>query len=150
MGDVFRGLEAGFIATVFLVGFLFVQHALGIVPEFNLINLLMASAGAQDRPALGWGLMFMIGTVLWGLGYATVSRRMRGPHWLRGMAFGVGTWFVMMFAFLPTAGLPAFAQGMGFGIPVFALVMHLVYGAVLGASYQLLVHYLPSEVDENA
>jgi hypothetical protein len=56
----------------------------------------------------------------------------------------------MMIVFLPAAGMPVFAQGLGTTIPIVSLALHLIYGAVLGESYHLLLHYLPSEVDENA
>ena len=38
MGDVTKGLEAGFIATVFVSFVLFAQQALGFMPNFNLIE----------------------------------------------------------------------------------------------------------------
>jgi len=69
---------------------------------------------------------------------------------LRGLMFGVFAWFLMMVIFLPAAGMPIFANGLGTTIPIIALALHLVYGAVIGESYHLLLHYLPSEVDENA
>lgn len=150
MGDIIKGLQAGFIATLFLVVFLFLQRSLGIVPQFDLVHLLMLSAGAPDRPLLGVGLVFVIGVTLWGMGFAALSPHLPGPHWLRGLLFGVAAWLAMMVAFLPSAGLPMFAKGMGLGVPLFTLVMHLSYGLVLGQAYHLLLHYFPSEVDENA
>jgi hypothetical protein len=150
MGDVTKGLEAGFIATVFVSIVLFAQQALGFMPTFNLIDVLATSAGTQNQPVLDWALHFVIGVGLWGAGFAALSPHLPGPHWLRGMMFGVFAWLVMMIAFLPSAGLPMFAAGMGLAIPLYTLVLHLFFGFVLGASYHLLLHYLPSEVDENA
>jgi hypothetical protein len=150
MGDVTKGLESGFIATVFVSIVLFAQQMLGFMPNFNLIDVLMTSAGTPGQPLLGWALHFVIGVGLWGAGFAAFSPHLPGPHWLRGLIFGVLAWLAMMVAFLPSAGLPMFAAGMGLGIPLYTLALHLFFGLVLGESYHLLLHYLPSEVDENA
>ncbi len=150
MGDVSKGLEAGFIATIALSLILFAQQALGFMPDFNLITVLMVSAGAPGQPLLGWALHFAVGVGLWGAGFAAASPHLPGPHWLRGLAFGVFAWLAMMIAFLPSADMPMFASGMGLAIPIYTLALHLFFGLVLGESYHLLLHYLPSEVDENA
>lgn len=150
MGDIIKGLQAGFLATLVLAVVLFVQQALGMVSDFNLFQMLMVSAGTPDAPLFGWALFFVIGTTLWGLGFAAVSPQLPGPHWLRGLLFGAFAWLVMMTAFLPTVGLPMFARGHGLMIPLAALVMHLFYGVVLGEAYHLLLRYSPGEVDENA
>ena len=150
MGDITKGLEAGFIATVALSIVLLAQQALGFMPNFYLINVLTISAGTSAEPLLGWALHFVIGVGLWGSAFAAFSPHLPGPHWVRGLMFGVFAWLVMMIAFLPSAGMPMFAAGMGLSIPVYALVLNLVFGLVLGESYHLLLHYLPSEVDENA
>jgi len=150
MGDVTKGVEAGFIATVFISIVLVAQHALGFMPNFNLIDLLMVSAATPGQPVLGWSMHFVIGVGLWGAGFAAFSPHLPGPHWVRGMIFGVLAWILMMAAFLPSAGLPMFAAGMGWSIPLYTLALQLFFGFVLGESYHLLLHYLPSEVDENA
>ncbi|HUO94035.1 MAG TPA: DUF6789 family protein [Rhizomicrobium sp.] len=152
MGDVTKGLEAGFIATIFVSIVLFAQQALGFMPNFNLIDILQTSAGTQNQPVLGWGLHFVIGVGLWGAGFAAFSPHLPGPHWLRGLTFGALAWLVMMIAFLPSAGMPMFAAGVagGMSIAIYTLALHLFFGLVLGESYHLLLHFLPSEVDENA
>jgi hypothetical protein len=150
MGDVTKGLEAGFIATIFVSIVLFAQQALGFMPNFNLIALLNTSAGTENQPILGWALHFVVGVGLWGAGFAALSPHLPGQHWMRGLMFGVLTWLAMMIAFLPSAGMPMFAAGLGSSILVYTLALNLFFGLVLGESYHLLLHYLPSEVDENA
>ena len=150
MGDITKGFEAGFIATVFVSIILFAQQLLGFMPGFNLINVLETAADMPNQPVFGWVLHFVVGVGLWGAGFAAFSPHLPGPHWLRGMMFGVFAWLVMMIAFLPSAGIPMFAAGMGLSIPIYTLTLHLFFGLVLGESYHLLLHYLPSEVDENA
>jgi uncharacterized protein DUF6789 len=150
MGDVAKGVEAGFVATVAISILLLIQQAAGVAPQFNLIALIMAAAGTPEYPSLAWIVHFAVGVGAWGIGFAAFSPHLPGPHWVRGLIFGVLTWLATMIAFLPAAGLPMFAQGMGTEIPVVSLVLSLIYGLVLGETYHLLLHYLPSEVDENA
>ena len=150
MGDITKGFEAGFIATVFVSIILFAQQALGFVPNFNMIDVLQTAAGLQSQPLFGWVLHFVVGVGIWGAAFAAFSPHLPGPHWLRGLMFGALAWFVMMVAFLPAAGMPMFAAGLGWSIPIYTLAIHLFFGLVLGESYHLLLHYLPSEVDENA
>jgi hypothetical protein len=150
MGDVTKGLESGFVATAVISVLLLIQQALGILPSFNLIDLAMTAAGTPNQIAMGWSVHFIVGVVLWGAGFAAFSPHLPGPHWLRGAMFGVLTWLVMMILFLPTVGMPIFAAGLGLPIPLFTLGLNLVFGVVLGETYHLLLHYLPSEVDENA
>jgi len=150
MGDISKGVESGFVATVVISMLMLAQAAAGIAPEFNMISLLAQAANTPDHQSVAWIAHFAIGSVLWGAGFAVFSPHLRGPHWFRGITFGVLAWLAMMLLFLPTAGRPIFAQGLGTTIPLLSLVLHLVYGAVLGETYHLLLHYLPSEVDENA
>jgi hypothetical protein len=150
MGDMSKGVEAGFVATVVISMLMLVQMASGVAPDFNLISLIKQAANTPDYPSVAWIVHFAVGTALWGTGFAAFSPHLPGPHWMRGLMFGVLAWLAMMILFLPAAGLPVFARGMGMAIPVDSLALHLVFGAVLGETYHLLLHYLPSEVDENA
>jgi uncharacterized membrane protein YagU involved in acid resistance len=148
MGDLTKGVEAGFIATAVISLLLFAQQASGVHSGFNLIALLQDAAGMPGEVGMAWILHFMIGGVFWGLGFAVFSPHLPGPHWLRGAIFGTLAWLLMMLAFLPAANLPIFAQGMGLTIPATAFGLHLVFGLVLGEAYHLLVHYFPGEVEE--
>jgi hypothetical protein len=143
-------MEAGFVATIVVSLLLLVQQLSGLAPEFAFITWVNFAAGTEMQPALGWVVHFIIGTFLWGVGFAAFSPHMWGPHWLRGVAFGVITWLLMMVAFLPAAGVPMFGLDMGLSTAILGLVISLVFGVVLGETYHLLLHYLPSEVDENA
>ena len=146
MGDLSRGVEAGFAATIVISILLYIQQMLGFTPEFNLIAMATKVAGGDT--IMGWMFHFLIGAIAWGLGFAVVSPHLPGPHWLRGAMFAVVAWVLMMVAFLPAAGLPVFANGMGLTIPAASLILHLIFGLVLGETYHLLVHYFPGEVEE--
>lgn len=150
MGDVSKGVESGFVATLVISALMLAQSAAGVTPTFNMIALLQQAANTPDYPSVAWIAHFAIGTVLWGIGFAALSPHLPGPHWFRGIIFGILAWFAMMVVFLPAAGMPIFAQGLGTTIPIVSLALHLVFGVVIGETYHLLLHYLPSEVDENA
>jgi uncharacterized membrane protein YagU involved in acid resistance len=146
MGDLAKGMEAGFAATVLITILIYIQQMLGLSPEFNLIS--MATRVMAGDMILGWAFHFLVGGVMWGLGFAVFSPHLPGPHWLRGAIFGILAWLIMMVAFLPVAGVPIFARGMGPTIPAASFVLHLIFGLTLGEVYHLLVHYFPGEVKE--
>jgi len=150
MGDVSRGVQAGFIATLCISFLMLVQQASGVAPAFNLIGMIKDAANMPDFVVVAWFAHFVVGVGLWGVFFAALSPHLPGPHWARGLMFGAFTWLLMMLIFLPAAGMPVFAKGLGTTIPLVSLLLHLIYGAILGESYHLLLHYLPSEVDENA
>ena len=57
---------------------------------------------------------------------------------LKGIIFGVFTWLMMMVAFMPMAGAGFFGAKIGITAVVGLLILHLIYGVVLGATYGLL------------
>jgi hypothetical protein len=149
MGDVSKGVQAGLAATIAISVLMLIQQAAGVASGFDLIDMIKSAAN-MDNTIVAWIVHFIVGVGLWGVGFAAFSPHMWGPHWARGLAFGVIAWLLMMVIFLPAAGMPIFNYGQGATVPIVALILHLVYGAVLGETYHLLLHYLPSEVDENA
>jgi uncharacterized membrane protein YagU involved in acid resistance len=146
MGDLPKGMEAGFAATVLITILVFIQQTLGLSPEFNLIAMATKAVGGDT--IMGWIAHFFMGGVVWGIGFAVASPHWPGPHWLRGALFGVLAWLIMMVAILPMIGYEMFAAGMGPTIPVASFVLHLIFGLTMGETYHLLVHYFPGEVEE--
>lgn len=128
-----RGLLAGFVATIVLSGFMLIKHAMGLMPQLNVI--MMISHIMRTPPAVGWIMHFMIGTVLWGLIYASLNRLLVGPQWLRGVEFATGAWLLMMIMLMPVAGAGVFGLELGMTAPIATLILHWIYGAVLGAVY---------------
>ena len=60
MGDITKGIESGFVATIFVSILLLVQQMSGLAPEFALIHWLNYAAGTEMQPAMGWLLHFII------------------------------------------------------------------------------------------
>jgi len=60
-----------------------------------------------------------------------------GSHWLKGTLFGIGAWLLMMILVMPMAGAGLFGMALGIMVPIATLVLHLIFGAVLGGTYGL-------------
>lgn len=134
-----HGIVAGFTATVVLSALMLMKSAMGLMPEVNAIQMLSRMAatygGLPQNPVIGWLLHFFIGTILWGILFALVVPRLPGGYWLRGVVFATGAWLLMMIVAMPMAGAGLFGLTLGIGAPIATLVLHLVFGAVLGAVY---------------
>lgn len=128
-----RGLLAGLAATIVLSGIMLMKQAMGVMPHLNAIAMISHMLGAPL--AVGWIMHFMIGTVFWGLLYAWLNPLLAGPQWLRGAEFATGAWLVMMIMLMPMAGAGAFGLKMGMMAPVATLMLHWIYGIVLGWVY---------------
>jgi uncharacterized membrane protein YagU involved in acid resistance len=132
-----RGIVAGFVATFVLSAMMLMKHSVGLMPELDPIAMITAMAGASS-PAVGWIAHFVIGSIFWGIGFALISPYLPGPYWLRGTIFAVGAWLMMMIAVMPMAGAGLFGLGLSMMAPVATLVLHVVFGLVLGGIYGLL------------
>jgi uncharacterized membrane protein YagU involved in acid resistance len=136
-GVIGRGIVAGFVATIVLSAMMLMKQTMGLMPELDPIGMITGMAGASS-PAVGWIGHFVIGSVVWGGGFAIVSPYLPGPYWLRGAIFGVGAWLMMMIVMMPMAGGGLFGLGLSMMTPVATLVLHIVFGLVLGGVYSLL------------
>ncbi len=78
----------------------------------------------------------LIGTMLWGTLFAWLHPNLPGgSHWLKGVWFGVGAWLLMMIFVMPMAGAGFFGMNLGMTAPVMTLMLHIVFGMVLGGVY---------------
>lgn len=131
--DIGRGIWVGFLATVVLSVLMMAKHAMGLMPELDPIGMITGMLGASTQ-AVGWGMHFMIG-IIWGIAFALMSRRFPGAFWVKGMLFSVGPWLIMMTVLMPMAGAGFFGVDLSMAAPVMTLMLHLIFGAVLGAIY---------------
>ena len=76
---------------------------------------------------------------MWGIIYAWLDPGLPGPHWIRGIIFATGAWLVMMVVVMPMAGVGFFGLTLGMMAPIATLVLHWIFGAVLGWTYGALL-----------
>jgi len=142
-----RAFVAGFVASVMMV------------VAFAAAFVVMLVLGAWPLPIVGdWfrGLtsnslidiarpnlyvaaaVFLAGGLLWALLYGLVFEpRLQGPGWQRGVTFALIPWLVSLAVFLPLVGGGPLGLSLGAGpLPALGnLILHVVYGAALGAIY---------------
>jgi uncharacterized membrane protein YagU involved in acid resistance len=100
------------------------------IPAMNPASMLAGPMGGSA--VLGWAGHLMIGTVL-ALVYATLVQWLPGAPWLRGALYGLAPWLLAQLVVIPMMGMPVFSGSAA--LAVGSLVGHLVYGAVVGATY---------------
>ena len=148
MPSSWKGVIAGFFATIILALILIAFNALGILPELDIVHLI-DTLGSIQRVA-AWVDHFIVGTLLWGpifAAYESMSAPMR-PRWQKGLIFGVITWLLMMVIFMPVIGggsANLFGLKLGIVTTIGMLGMNLVYGLAIGVFYDLLDQRFPTK-----
>ncbi|MBW3634727.1 MAG: hypothetical protein KY456_17040 [Chloroflexi bacterium] len=141
------GVLAGFLGTFAMTIVLIAAYGLassigsadGTVLQrwsWALVNNPVAERTA-DGVVLAIGANLAMGLLL-ALVYARyVEPRLSGPSWWRGMIFSLVPWLLSLVIFLPLMGGGLLGMNVGAGpLPILGnLILHLVYGAVLGSSY---------------
>ncbi|MBN2631553.1 MAG: hypothetical protein JXR75_13565 [Rhodobacteraceae bacterium] len=136
MEKLTAGFVAGFVATLVLSALMVAKGMMGLMPHLNVIAMLSAMMGGAM--IVGWLIHFMIGTIAWGGAFAIIQDRLPGGSLtVKGIAFAIGAWLLMMILVMPMAGAGFFGMKMGIMAPVMTLVLHIVFGAVLGFVFQM-------------
>jgi hypothetical protein len=134
--QISKGLQAATVATVVLSILMVMKSMMGIMPELDLPKMIAGMMGAPERPIVGWVVHFMIGIVLYGLAMAFIEDVFSsGRYILHGMIIGFAGWLIMMVMLMPMAGAGMFGMKMGIMAPVMTLMLHLIFGAVLGWAF---------------
>ena len=130
-------MVAGLAATVVLSMIMLMKGMMGLMPELNVIGML---AGMMKSSAtIAWVAHFMIGTIIWGVLFAVVHEKLPGNSSLiKGIVFGIGAWLLMMIAVMPMAGAGMFGMKLGMMAPIMTMMLHAVFGAVLGGVFAKL------------
>ena len=137
MTNIGRGIGAGLAATAVLSMIMVAKGIMGLMPELDVIGML--SSMMDTAPAVGWVMHFVIGMLAWGVGFVVFHRLLPGRSDVaKGISFGVAAWFMMMLAIMPMAGAGLFGLKMGPIAPMMTLMLHAIYGAVLGLVYAKL------------
>ena len=85
---------------------------------------------------IGWAAHFVIGIVVYGIAIAVLDSKLPGTSPVgHGVMLGVIGWLIMMLVLMPMAGAGMFGMNMGVMAPMMTLVLHLIFGAVLGWAY---------------
>lgn len=134
-----KALLAAFIATIVLSVLMMLMPAMGILPMMDMPRLIAGIAGVPDSPSLAWILHFVVGTVGYGLAIKIAAGALPGKSLVKlGMGIAVLGWLILMLVLMPMAGAGLFAMNLGAMAPIMTLILHLVFGAVLGWTYARL------------
>ncbi|GMR17450.1 MAG: hypothetical protein BMS9Abin32_557 [Gammaproteobacteria bacterium] len=134
MANASKGIIAGLVATLVLSLIMVAKGMMGLMPGLNVIAML--STMMHAGPAVGWIAHFMIGALVWGLGFVALSKFLPGSSSLvQGISFGIAAWLMMMLLVMPMAGAGLFGLKMGAMAPILTLMLHVIYGAVLGGVF---------------
>ncbi|MDA0989235.1 MAG: hypothetical protein O3A51_00605 [Verrucomicrobia bacterium] len=136
MQNISTGLLAGLVATVALSAMMIVQGMLGVMPGLNVAAMVGAMIGSST--AVGWIIHFLVHTIVGGVGFAVLFDLIPGGSAsVKGIVYGIAAWLILMFIIMPMAGVGIFGLELGVMAPVMVLVLHIIFGAVLGLVYQM-------------
>lgn len=134
MNNYLRGIIGGLVATLVLSLLMMVKGKMGMMPELDIIAMLAGQMGGDMT--MGWLAHFMIGAIAYGVGFAVLYDKLPGGGAVaKGVVLGVAGWLVMMLALMPMMGQGVFGMSMGMMAPMMTLVLHGIFGAVLGTVY---------------
>ena len=134
--NIKAGIISGFVATIVLSLLMVAKAKMGLMPELNAIKML---AGMMNTPLImGWVAHFMIGTIIWGILFALLVDKLPGGIMSSAIIFSIIAWIMMMIGPMPMAGAGLFGMQLGIGMmaAVATLVLHLIWGIVLGLVYK--------------
>jgi hypothetical protein len=142
---VIAGFVATFAMTVVLAAAYGLASALGDENGSTIERWFWALVNnpvterPENAPFIAIGLNLLVGLVL-GVIYARMAEPMLGgPAWQKGVLFSLLPWLISIALFLPIMGGGFLGTDIDAGpLPIIGnLILHLVYGAVLGAVYGL-------------
>jgi len=88
---------------------------------------------------MGWAAHFVIGAIIYGFAFANLSGALPGGSSpVKGIVLAIIGWLIMMIVLMPMMGKGLFAMGMGMMATVATLVLHIIFGWVLGFTYDKL------------
>ena len=134
MNNNLRGIIAGLVATIVLSILMLLKGMMGMMPELNVIKMLAGQMGGS--PVMGWLAHFVIGVIIYGLAFANLRGLLPGgSNLVKGIVLSIVGWLIMMIAVMPMMGAGLFAMNMGMMATVATLVLHIIFGLVLGLTY---------------
>jgi hypothetical protein len=140
-------LLAGFVASVAMVLAFAIAFAAALVLGQLPVPLLASwFLGLTNNPLIDTAgpnlyaatAIFFGGGLIWALLYGLVFEpRLHGPAWIRGMRFALIPCLFSLAVFMPLVGGGILGISLGAGpLPILGnLILHAVYGAILGTVY---------------
>lgn len=140
MNKYLAGIIAGFLATMVMSLLLMLKSVMGIMPDLDIIAML--SSMMNDSRALAWIAHIMVGSIGYGIAMAILTGTDRSKNFMMiGLGIGTVGWLMMMVIIMPMMGNGLFGLSMPSGVmvPIATLILHLIFGGVLGKAYAKLV-----------
>jgi hypothetical protein len=144
-----NSVVAGFCAMIvmaltFIVGFAFTgafanENGNILARWFYGLTNNSLTDSAWDIPLAAYSIN-LFASLIWAVIYGfVVQPRLSGPGWQRGMTFSLAPWLLSLVGFFPLVGAGVFGIDLDAGpLPALGnLILHLVYGAVLGTVYAM-------------
>ena len=136
MKNVPKAMVAGLVATIVQSLFFVMKDAMGIMPQLDLPKMIAGMMGMPDAPMAGWAVHFFIGVVVYGAALAFLDEHLPGDSKMgHGVFLATVGWLMMMVVLMPMAGAGLFGLNLGISAPIMTLMLHLIFGAILGAYY---------------
>jgi len=136
MNKIKYGAVAGITATIVLSIMMLIKGKMGVMPELDIIAMLAGKMGASLM--IGWVMHFMIG-IVYGVGFSMINQALPTTNMIfKGVSLGVIGWLVMMVMMMPMMDAGFFGIKMGVMAPMMTLVLHAIFGAVIGLVYKTL------------
>jgi len=142
-------IASGFIATFAMTACMAVAYALAnglgdadgnaFQRQMHALSANELTSNLGDAFAIGMVLNLAMG-LIWAVLYARlVEPRLTGPGWRRGVIFSILPFALSVLVFFPIAGIGVLGIDADAGaLPVIGnLILHLVFGAVLGTLYAI-------------
>jgi hypothetical protein len=134
---IIKGIIAGFIGTLVLTGLMMVKKYMGVMPSLDPVHMLSTMVaekmGMEINLTLGWILHFVIGSVAWGVAFAVLNGLLPGSSQvMKGITLGLVAWLLMMVGPMPMSGAGLFGLSLGIMAPLITLILHIVFGSVMG------------------
>lgn len=143
--SLISGFAATFAMTAAILGAYWASRALGNANGSQIERWLYAlhdnvmTRSTENSVVLAIALNLAVG-LAWALLYGKIgAHSLSGPCWYRGVLFALAPFLLSIFVFFPIMDAGLFGRDLGAGpLPVIGnLLLHLMYGWVLGSLYAI-------------
>jgi len=137
MHYVQKGMAAGLAAAAVIAAILLLTAELGVMRELDFVARISTATGTVFAAA--WALHFVVGAAIGGL-FAWLDPDLPGDNLRqRGIILAAAAWLLMMFFVMPLTGAGILGLYVGILLPLGTLVLHIIFGAVMGSVYGWLI-----------